>query len=144
MQGIAKQNGEIKYLIIVIDVFFKFAWEIPVHFKDAKAIIKTFRQVLTTAKSRHYHWLQTDKGKKYLNSNFQALMKSQGIQHCASKSKKKSTVVKQFNRTNKPRIWKYLSNRGSVLWVNVSQDLVDAYNNSRLRFIGMAPADVQK
>ena len=29
-------------------------------------------------------------------------------------------------------------------WVDVIQDLVDAYNNSRHRSIGMVPADVQK
>ena len=29
-------------------------------------------------------------------------------------------------------------------WVDVIKDLVDAYNHSRHRFIGMAPADVQK
>ena len=29
-------------------------------------------------------------------------------------------------------------------WVDIIQDLVDAYNRSRHRSIGMAPADVQK
>ena len=38
----------------------------------------------------------------------------------------------------------YLSDRGTVRWVDVIQDLVDAYNHSRHRSIGMAPADVQK
>ena len=32
MQGIARQNSEIKYLLTVIDVFSKFAWAVPVHF----------------------------------------------------------------------------------------------------------------
>ena len=38
MQGIARQNDEMRYLVIVIDVFSKFAWAVPVHSKDAKAI----------------------------------------------------------------------------------------------------------
>ena len=38
MQGIARQNGGMRYLLTVIDVFSKFAWAIPVHSKDAKAI----------------------------------------------------------------------------------------------------------
>ena len=37
IQSIAMNNGGIKYLIIMIDVFSKFACEIPVHSKDAKA-----------------------------------------------------------------------------------------------------------
>ena len=53
-------------------------------------------------------------------------------------------VVERFNRTIKTRIWTYLSDRGTVRWVDVIQNLVDAYNHSRHRSIGMAPADVQK
>ena len=86
MQGIAKQNGGMRYLFTVIDVFSKFAWAIPVHSKDAKAITAAFGQVLTTANPRHPRRLQTDKGKEFFNSNFQALMKRHGIQHFASES----------------------------------------------------------
>ena len=53
-------------------------------------------------------------------------------------------MVERFNRTIKARIWTYLSDRGTVRWVDVIHDLVDAYNHSRHRSIGMAPADVQK
>ena len=53
MQGIARQNGGMRYLLTVIDVFSKFAWAVPVHSKDAKAITAAFEQVLTTANPRH-------------------------------------------------------------------------------------------
>ena len=52
MQGIARQNGVIRYLLTVIDVFSKFAWTIPVHSKNATAITEAFDKVLTTAKPR--------------------------------------------------------------------------------------------
>ena len=58
--------------------------------------------------------------------------------------KASKSVVERFNRTIKIRIWTYLSDRGTVRWVDVIQNLVDAYNNSSHRFIGMAPADVEK
>ena len=38
MQGIARQNGGMRYLLTVIDVFSKFALAIPVYSQDAKAI----------------------------------------------------------------------------------------------------------
>ena len=53
MQGIARQNGGIEYLLTVIDVFFKFAWAGPVHSKDAKVITTALGQVLTTANQRN-------------------------------------------------------------------------------------------
>ena len=71
-------------------------------------------------------------------------MKLHGIQHFASESEHKAAVVERFNRTIKIRIWAYLSDRGTVRWVDIIQDLVDAFNHSRHRFIGMAPANVQK
>ena len=86
MQGIARQNGGLKYLLTVIDVFSKFALAISFHSKDAKAITAAFCQVLTTANPRHPRRLQTDNGKEFFNSNFQALMKRHGIQHIASES----------------------------------------------------------
>ena len=70
MKGIAKQNGGMRYLLIVIDVFSKFAWAIQVHSKNAKAITTAFRQVLTTENPRHPQRLQTDKGKEFFNSDF--------------------------------------------------------------------------
>ena len=79
MQGISRQNGGLRYLFTVIDVFSKFAWEVPVHSKDAKAITATFGQVLITANPRHPKRLQTDKGKEFFNSNFQTLMKRHAI-----------------------------------------------------------------
>ena len=119
MQGIAKQNGGMRYLLTIIDVFSKFASAIPVHSKDAEAITAAFKQVLTTANPRHLRRLQTDKGNKFFNLNFQALMKRHGIHHFASESEQKVAVVERFNRTIKTKIWTYLSDRGTVRWVNV-------------------------
>ena len=144
MQGISSQNGEMRCLLTVIDVFSKSACAVPVHSKDAKAITEALGQVLTTAKPRHLKRLQTDRNKKFFNLNSQTLMKRHGIQHFASESEQKAAVVKRFNRTIKIRIWTYLSDRGTVLYVDIIQDLVDAYTHTRHRSISMAPADVQK
>ena len=79
MQGIARQNGGMSYLLTVIDVFSKFAWVVPVYSKDAKAITAAFDQVLKAAHPRHPRRLKTDKSNKFFNSDFQALMKRHGI-----------------------------------------------------------------
>ena len=119
MQCIDKQNGGMRYLLTVIDVFSKFAWAIPVHSKDAKAITTAFVQVLTTANLRYPQRLQTDKGKEFFNSDFQALIKRHSIQHFANESEQQAAVVERFNQKIKTRIWTYLSDRGTVRWVDV-------------------------
>ena len=52
--------------------------------------------------------------------------------------------MERLNRTIKTRIWTYLSDCGTVRWVDIIQDFINAYNLSRNRSIGMALADVQK
>ena len=65
MQGIATQNGNMRFILTVIDVFSKLAWAVPVHSKGAKAITATFDQMLTTANPRHSKRHQTDKGNNF-------------------------------------------------------------------------------
>ena len=97
MHGIARQNGGMRYFFTLIDVYFKFAWAVPVHSQNAKVITAAFGQVLTTANPLNPKRLQADKGKEVINSNFQTLIKRHGIQHFASESEQKATVVKRFN-----------------------------------------------
>lgn len=94
MQGIAKHNSGMRYLFTVIDVYFKFAWVVPVQSKDAKTITKTFDHLLTVRQQRHPQRLQTDKSKSvFFNSDFQTLIKRHKIQHFASESNQMAAVV---------------------------------------------------
>jgi transposase InsO family protein len=144
MQGLARQNGGMRYILTVIDVFSKFAWVAPVKSKDAPTIVEAFRAVLERAAPRKPRRLQTDKGKEFFNKDFATLMRQQDIHHFASESDQKAAVVERFNRTIKTRLWTYMSDRGTVLWTDVIQNMVKAYNQSRHRAIGMAPVAVQK
>ena len=72
-------------------------------FKDAKAIIAAFGRMLTASHPRNHRRLQTDKNKERFNSDFQALMKRQGIQHFSSKSDQQSVVVQRVNRNIKTK-----------------------------------------
>ena len=129
MQGIARQNVAMRYILTVNYVFSKFAWAIPVNSKDANEITAAFKQVLTAANLRYPRRLQADKGKEFVNSDFQTLMKRHGIQHFASESEQKASDMERFYRTIKSRILTYLSDRITVRWVDVIQDLVNFYNH---------------
>ena len=82
--------------------------------------------MLTGPNPRHLQRLQTDKSKEFLNFDFMALMKRYGIQHFASERDQKAAVLDWFNFTIKTRISTYLSNRGTVRWVDVIQNLVNS------------------
>ena len=117
MQGISKKTGGMRYILAMIDVFFKFSSALPVHSNDAKAITAASEQVLTTAKQRHPKGLQTDNNNEFFKLNFQTLMKRYDIKHFASERKQTAAVIKRSNRIIKIRIWTYLSDRSTVHWV---------------------------
>ena len=104
LQGIARQNGGIKYILTVNYVFSKFAWTVPIQSTIANTTTAAFVNVLTSANPRHHQRLQTDKGNKFFNSDFQALMKRHVIRQFATEGEKKATVVKRFNRNVETKI----------------------------------------
>jgi hypothetical protein len=137
-QGENRNNG---YILTCIDVFSKFAWVIPVKRKTAEEIHQAFESILT-ASNRVPSKLQTDKGKEFLNRSVQNLFKHFGIHHFTTENETKAAVVERFNRTLKSKMWRYFSEMGNHRYLNVLQQLVASYNNTRHRSIGMTPSQV--
>ncbi|RWS21429.1 uncharacterized protein B4U80_03057, partial [Leptotrombidium deliense] len=78
MQQFQNQNDGNKYILTVIDVFSKYAWAEPVKNKSANNIVKAFAKIY---KDRIPFYLQTDKGKEFMNTDFKKLMKKFNIIH---------------------------------------------------------------
>ena len=142
MVGLTRDNGGLRYILTVIDIFSKFAWSVPVKNKDSKSVRDAFKTVLALADPRKPERLQTDKGKEFFNREFADLMRKNDIQHFASESDQKAAVVERFNRTLKTRIWTYLSAKRTKKWADVLPAIVSSYNGSYHRSIGMAPNKV--
>ena len=144
MQGLSHQNGGIKFLLTVIDVFSKFAWVIPLKDKSGRVMLEAFKKLFTQSAPRKPERLHTDKGKEFLNRDVKNFMASQGIELFQTFSDKKAAVVERFNRTLKTRIWTYFSAQNTKRYIDVLPRIVQSYNHSHHRSIGMAPADVKK
>ena len=54
----------------------------------------------------------------------------------------KASVVERFNRTIKARMWCYFTENNTLTYTDILPSLVDAYNHSYHRSIGMTPAQV--
>ena len=86
--------------------------------------------------------LQTDKGKIFYNTTFARWLDQQGIRHFSTQGDAKASVVEQFNRKLKGSMYRYFTAKGTRDSLSVLPALVDGYNQSRHRSIGMAPKDV--
>ena len=88
--------------------------------------------------------LHTDMGTEFYNKNFKKLMEKYKINHYSTYSVMKAAIVERFIRTIKNKIWKKMSLRGSFKWLDILQQLVDDYHNTKHRTIKMRPIDVKK
>jgi transposase InsO family protein len=143
MASISQFNDGVRFLLTVIDVFSKFAWVIPVKSKTSQSLVEAFQKLFNQSAPRRPRRLQTDKGTEFLNKHVKRLLEEQNIEHFTGNSDKKAAVVERFNRTIKHRIWRYFTAKRTYKYLDILQKMVDSYNHSVHRSIGMAPADVK-
>lgn len=144
MNDVKIDNNGMRYLLTVIDCFSKFAWVEPILNKSAKSVRDAFEKIFKQAKPRKPIRIQTDKGKEFFNTDVSSLFKTLDIFHFASNSDQKAAIVERFNRTLKTKIWHYFTAKNTRTFIDVLPDLVNTYNKSYHRTIGMAPKDVKK
>ena len=101
MQAFSKDNNGIKYLLTVINIFYKFVWIIPIKRKIGQEVANAFSRII---KERRPSNIWVDKGRKFYNKAVQKL-----VELCSIENLKKSCVIERFNRTIEEKMFKYFS-----------------------------------
>jgi hypothetical protein len=141
MSDTASENGGVKYLLVVIDVFSKFLWVEPMTDKRAVTCISAFERILDRASPRQPMYLMTDKGTEF--ASFKNRLKERKISYYTGENQEtKAAVAERVIRTLKGRIYRLMTYRKSKSYIDKLQDLVYAYNHSKHRSIGMKPVQV--
>lgn len=143
MHSLSRSNEGTKFILTVIDCFSKYAWAYTLKNKTGAQIITAFKDIFDTSK-RTPKKVQTDKGKEFINKEFQAFLKEHDVIHFSTQNETKAAMAERFNRTLKTRMWTYFTTHRTDKYLSVLQALVDAYNKSVHRSIGMRPIDVAK
>lgn len=139
----AKFNRGFKYILIVINAFSKFTYARPLKNKTSHEVTKAMRSILSEIKVAPKN-LQTDQGKEFFNTNFAALMKKYKINHYATFSNLKASIVERCNRTLKNLMWKRFSLQGSYKWINILNEILHKYNTTVHSTTGFKPSKVTK
>jgi transposase InsO family protein len=147
VQALANHNKGYKYLLTVIDVFSKFLHVVPLKTKTGEAITSAFLSILKDPRysnpKRRPIWIRTDRGKEFLNKTFQALLKREGIQFQVCRDPNiKCGIVERVHRTIREKMYKYFTAKNTYRFVDILQKLVNSYNSTIHRSIGLAPAKV--
>ena len=140
LQNLSRYNKGYKYLLTCIDIFSKYAFVLPLKTKQGQELVKAFQKILSTG--RKPTKLQTDQGTEFLNRVFQKFLRDNNIDFFTVNSGLKASVVERFNRTFKNNMYKYLTAKNTLTYINVLPQLASSYNNIYHRSIKMKPSQV--
>lgn len=141
VSSLSKYNDTNRYLLTCIDVFSRFARAVPVKNKLGKTITTAFATMLNNG--RIPNMIQTDKGSEFLNGTFQTFLRDNDISFYTSENDDiKASLVERWHRTIKGKMFRYFTYRNTMRYVDVLQDLIDSYNDTRHSALNMAPSAV--
>jgi hypothetical protein len=135
----ANDNGGVRYLLVVVDVFSKFLWVEPVTTKSGPAIVEAFTKILS--QGRHPQKLWTDKGTEFFNKQMTALLNKYKTEHYTTQNEGKSVIVERMIRTLRLRLARLFDARHTFKYTDALPDIVAQYNRTRHSTIKMAPID---
>ena len=140
VQPLAKYNRGVRYLMTVVDALSNYAWVQPLKAKTGVAVVQDFDKILR--QGRRPNRRQTDRGKEFYNRTFKQWTQKHGIHHFSTDGNAKAALVERFNRTLKERLYRYFTAANTFQFLDQLPQLVEGYNATRHRAIGMAPQDV--
>ena len=141
------KNRGYYWILTGVKVLSRYAFAIPVYRKDTKKMTDSVEKLLEKFKvwfDKYPNVVQFDDGKEFYNVGVKTLLEDNDIRYFSTQSDKKAAIVERFNRTLKTMMWKYFYSKGTNNWVDVLDDLVINYNNTKHSSILMKPADVNK
>ena len=141
MQQYADENDGFRYILVCINCYSKYVHTRPIKYKTGTEVTNAMKSIIEEVPYTPIN-LQSDQGKEFYNSTFQALMKRFHINHYSTFSTKKAAIVERVIRTLKNKLYKQFSARGSYRWIEILPSITSTYNNTKHRTIGMKPINV--
>ena len=139
--GVVRANSGVKYILVFIDVFTKMCFVETMKDKNGittlMALENIFRRLPDVPSN-----LITDVGTEFYNHYVQNFLSSIGTKHYSIKGPHKACVAERMIQTMKGRLEKYFYENKTKRYVDVLQQIIDNYNRTPHRSIGMCPVEV--
>ena len=142
MQQFSKWNKGYKYLLMVIDVFSKYGWIVPLKDKKGETVTEAFKSIFKDSRKPEFLW--TDKGSEFYNKNVKELLETNGVKLYSTMNEEKSSVVERWNRTIKNKMWKQFTAQGNTQYLDILPKILKQYNSTKHNSIKMTPIEASK
>ena len=89
MQQFSKWNKGYRYLLMVLDVFSKYGWIVPLKDKKGETVAEALKNILKEGRKPQYLWV--DKGREYYNKHVKELLNKNKITLYSTENEEKSS-----------------------------------------------------
>lgn len=136
---ISNQNDGVNFLLLIIDIFTKKIWLYPLRRKSAIEMKRAMQMWVNSLQVKPDR-LSTDFGLEFRNRQVQFVLRSNGIVWEPATGTMKAAIAERANKTIQILIYKYLSDRETLRYIDVLPQLVTTYNTRPHRTLeGMTP-----
>ena len=135
-------NAGYTNILAVIDCFSRYAYVEPMKTKLASETLSAFENILKRAKVKPRN-IQTDLGSEF-KGIFARFLKEHNIHQFSTSQDTKCAIVERFIRTFKGKLFKYMKAKKTRKYADILQVIVNSYNHTRHRSLGISPIEVNK
>ena len=134
-------NRPFNYILLCIDVFCKYLWGKKLRGRSALETRNAFDEIIRNANGRKPKQVQMDEGTEF-GGPFLNYCDDEDIRVFNVSSDKKASVVERVIRTIKDKMWRAFTDRNKEKYIDILDQLILSYNNTRHRSIKRKPIDV--
>lgn len=140
----ARQNKGVKFILVCIDIFSRFAFAEPLKSKGATDVASAFEKIFLRSGRYPHFSLTTDQGKEFRNHQVKRVLESNCVKYhyVTTTDEIKCAVVERLIRTLREKIAKLQTYRGNMKYIDKLRDIVNGYNRTPHRTIGCSPEEV--
>ena len=131
MQQFSKWNGGYRYVLMVLDLFSKYGWIVPLKDKKGETVTQAFYSRPSSMRAVNHNIYGLIKGRNII-TNTKELLKNYNITLHSTENEEKSSICERWNHTIKTKMWKQFTQHLSTL-----PKILKQYNNTRHSSIKM-------
>ena len=152
----ARENKGYKYILVVVDVFSRYAWARPLKTKTGVNVSEALQDIFQTGRTPRKLWSDRGTefynanvrhllyGPQFYNNNVQHLLREHNVQLYSTNNEPKAMIAERFIRTLRGKIESNFILTQSTVWYDVLPQLIHEYNTTYHRSIKMTPEDACK
>ena len=140
MTQLSKYNDGVRFVLLHIDDFSRFIRTVPLKSKTGKDVARALETIFRDGGKTDS--LRCDKGKEWNNKIVQKLLKEEGIKFFHTNNETKASIAERAIRTVKSVYFKHMTQHQTFRYIDIIDDVTNAYNHRYHHTIKMRPVDV--